>query len=424
MEIICIFCLLAYAFFARYLSRVLSLNSLSLINTFTYFWLVIVLMSILHLYGLYRISSYVYLLVLMGSGCFLIGYFLYGYFSRSKQMLQDVCSIEIVKDFTPLFYVVLTTAVVLVLTQVALLLPLILSSGMAEARHMWAEDESLRLSGTWDMLVSYFAKPFIKASLFLMIISLFQQGASKSKILLMSILGIVYFFSEGGRSFIMDMFFVLCYLFYVYHHSLSRHTLVVLKNFIIFVALMPILATLKRGYDDIFYGIYTYYCGSLTYLTKLIETKAYLFQDNLYGMASYQGLVKPVFGVLASMGMDKPDLLVSANNFILKVQELNLYIAPETKMNYFATCFGYSYRDGGVSGVLLGMIIYGMICSYIDIKESMNLGSTKWLALKGLFFSQIFFTMSYMPYSKYMNGMVLIFILLICNSKMSKKNIL
>ena len=128
-------------------------------------------------------------------------------------------------------------------------------------------------------------------------------------------------------------------------------------------------------------------------------------------MASYQGFVKPVFGVLASMGMEKPDLLVSANDFILIVQDLNLYIAPETKMNYFATCFGYSYRDGGVAGVFLCMIIYGIICSYIDMKERQNLGSTKWLALKGLFFSQIFFTMSYMPYSKYLNGMVLIFIL-------------
>ena len=273
MELICIFCLLAFAFLARYLSGTLSMNSLSLINTFTCFWLVVVLMSMLHLYGLFRISSYVYLLVLMGCGSFLLGYFLYGYFSRSKQMQKDESSVEIVADFTLGFYIVLAIAVFLVLSQVALLLPLILSSGMAEARHMWAEDESLRMSGMWEILISYFAKPFVKASLFLMIISLFQQGASWSKIILMSVLGIVYFFSEGGRSFIMDMFFVLCYLFYVFHRSLSQHTLVVLRTFIILVALMPILATLQRGSGDIFYSIYTYYCGSLTYLTKLLETR-------------------------------------------------------------------------------------------------------------------------------------------------------
>ena len=90
-------------------------------------------------------------------------------------------------------------------------------------------------------------------------------------------------------------------------------------------------------------------------------------------------------------------------------------------MNYFATCFGYAYRDGKMLGVIFDMLIYGAMCAYVDKKESDNLASTKWLAIKVLFFSNMFFLMSYMPFSKYLNGMILIFILIIANSKLSKK---
>lgn len=422
MVLICIFCLALYAFFANFCTHSFQMGKLSLINVFTYFWLIVVTMGAFHLYGLYHISDYVYLIVTVGSGCFVAGYYLFGYFIRANRGEQQVNN-ECIIGFKPTYYVLLGFAIILICMQVALLLPLILRSGMAIARHEWAEDQTLHLTGAREILISYFAKPFIKASLFIMIISLFLYGIQKTKICLMALLGIVYFFSEGGRSFIMDLFFVFCYLFYCYRKSLDEKVISAFKKIILVVALMPILATLQRGsgLSGIFYGIYTYYCGSLQYFTQLLETKSSYFADDLYGMASFQGFVKPFFGILNQLGVEKPDLLNSANNFIIKVQQLNLVIAPQTKMNYFASCFGYAYRDGKMLGVIFDMFIYGAMCAYVDKKESDNMASTKWLAIKVLFFSNMFFLMSYMPFSKYLNGMLLIFILIIANSKLSKK---
>lgn len=422
MVLVCIFCLALYAFFAHFCTHTFQMGKLSLINVFTHFWLIVVTMGAFHLYGLYHISDYVYLIVTFGSGCFVVGYYLFGYFSRANGSKVEK-EIEIITSFKPLFYVLLVLAIALICMQVALLLPLILRFGVAIARHEWAEDQALRLTGIWEILNSYFAKPFIKASLFIMIVSLFQQGIKTSRIWLIAFLGIIYFFSEGGRSFIMDLFFVFCYLFYFYRKILDEKVLSALKKLIWLVALMPILATLQRGasWSGVFYGIYTYYCGSLQYLTQLIETKSSYFPDELYGMASFQGFVKPFLGILNLFGIEKPDLLNSANDFIIKVQTLNIYIAPQTKMNYFATCFGYAYRDGKMLGVVLDMLIYGAMCAYVDKKEKDNVESIKWLAIKMLFFSSMFFLMSYMPFSKYANGILLLFIILISSSKLSNK---
>lgn len=422
MVLVCIFCLALYAFFAHFCTHTFQMGKLSLINVFTHFWLIIVTMGAFHLYGLYHISDYVYSIVTIGSGCFVAGYYLFGYFCRANGSKVEE-NVESVTSFKPLFYVLLLLAIALICMQVALLLPLILKSGMAIARNEWAQDQALRLSGVWEILISYFAKPFVKASLFIMIISLFQQGIKTSRIWLAVFLGIIYFFSEGGRSFIMDLFFAFCYLFYFYRKYLNEKVLSALKKIICLVALMPILATLQRGsgLSGIFYGIYTYYCGSLQFFTHLIEAESSYFPDDLYGMASFQGFVKPFFGILNQFGIEKPDLLISANSFILKVQNLNIYIAPQTKMNYFATCFGYAYRDGKMLGVVLDMLIFGAMCAYVDKKENDYVEDTKWLAIKVLFFSSIFYMMSYMPFSKYLNGMLLIFLLMITSSKLSNK---
>lgn len=423
MVLLCIFCLALFAFFAHFCTHTFQMGKLSLINVFTHFWLIVVTMSVFHLYGLYHISDEVYWIVTIGSGCFVAGYYLFGYFCRANGG-EERWGIECLTGFKPLFYVLLGLAIILICMQVALLLPIILRSGMALARHEWAEDETLRLTGVWEILISYFAKPFIKASLFIMIISLFQQGIKTSLIWLISFLGIIYFFSEGGRSFLMDLFFVFCYLFYYYRKSLDEKVISAFKILICLFALMPILATFQRGYgfSGIFYGIYTYYCGSLQYFTNLLEAKSSYFPDDLYGMASFQGFVKPFFGILNQLGVEKPDLLISANSFILRVQDHVVEIAPQTRMNYFATCFGYAYRDGKMLGVILDMLIYGAMCAYVDKKENDNVESTKWLAIKVLFFSCMFYSMSYMPFSKYLNGMILIFTIFITSSKLFNKN--
>lgn len=420
MDIFCSLFLFLLFFFVVNFTKKRKLGLLSTINVFIGFWAIVVFGGLFHLYGLYKISEYVYLLTLIGCISYVIGYMICTQ-PKGSCRTADVQEIEPKGGFfTPLMYIVLIASVFLIYKQIDLLLPIILRNGMAEARGAYGYDEDLHLEGIWDILISYFARPFIKATLYLLIIDLFWNGVKWFKLLLILFLMMVYFFSEGGRSFIMDYVFATIYLFYICKNNISPKIRTRIKQILLLLVTLPIFATLERRVD-VFFSIYTYYCGALQFLSQIIEKKADLFTDNLYGMCCFQGFAKPFFGFLEQLGIEKPDLLVSSNSFILSMQDTVLDIGPNCPMNYFATCFGYAYRDGGIIGIILIMVSYGYISAYVDYKERQNQKDLRWTGIKLVFFTTVFFTMSYFPFAKYLNAMIIIYIILISKYLCYKK---
>lgn len=396
---------------------------LALDKVFLLYWLLITFLGCFHLYGLYEITNIVYFLVVIGCFSFFCGYHLANQ-NHAAQIRRGKKVLNLKNEkgylrFKPVFYVLLAIALFIILKQVMLLLPIILARGMADARGDMQLDDSLVLSGGLDILLAYFAKPFVNASIIVLIVNSIRTNFSLKKILVVLFSLGVYFFSEGGRSIIMEVFFTLVFCLYINRKKNSPKLKSKLKKLIIVLAILPVLATLQRGSDTLF-SIYTYYCGSLQYLSQSLQFKALEFNEHLWGLASFQGFIKPIFGILQILGFPKPEELQKASDFILTAQTTVYEIAPNCPMNYFFTSFGYAYKDGGVIGVILIHFIFGVMANYVDFKERINNAFVRWMSIKAVFFYSILFSMSYFPFGMYIHAMTIIYIYIITSNYLSK----
>lgn len=433
MGYICSFILLFFFLLAKIVDRN-SEKHLSLDKVFLIYWLLISFLGCFHLYGLFEISSLVYFLVTMGCVSFFLGYHLRNQIRRkhiSKGQTDIIKNGQIVSltkrqtvfflKFKPIFYVILIIALFIIIRQVVLLLPIILARGMAEARGDMQLDDSLLLAGGMDVLLAYFAKPFVKAAIIVLIVNSIRTKFSFRVLLIILFSLGVYFFSEGGRAVIMDVFFALVYCLYINKDKIPNKLKKKIKKIIFLVAILPFLATIERG-SDTFFSLYAYYCGSLQYLSQALQFQNLEFNDYLFGLASFQGFVKPIFGILQIFGLQKPEVLQEASDFILNAQNTVYDIAPNCPMNYFFTSFGYAYKDGGVIGVILIHFIFGLICNFVDVKESSNSAFVRWMSVKVVFFYTILFTMSYFPFGMYLHAMTIIYIFLITSNLLTRKS--
>lgn len=398
-------------------------KGISLMNLFIGYWFCIIFGGSFKLYRLYDTSAFVYFMIILGCAFFLVGYVADMNILAVKRQKSHNVKLKpetSYQKFGWLFYLTLAFAVYIIIKQIMLLLPMIMASGVYEVRGEMQVDEELLLGGYWDILLAYFAKPYVKASIIVILVNMFHHKISWQPLLVVIVLIGLYFLSEGGRGALMEVFFVLLYLLYVNRRQLSKTSRRKMKYALLLIAALPFVATLERG-SDVFFSIYTYYCGSSNYLTQFLQYRNDLFMDDLYGIASFQGILKPFFGILQVMGIDKPQAIVDANDFIMSAQSVVFDIAPNCPMNYFVTCFGYAYKDGGIIGVCVIMTIYGILCHFSDRKENENFGNVRWPAFKILFFVNMLFTMSYFPLMKYINAMSIFYIFLITSNFYSHK---
>ena len=396
-------------------------NHISICSSFLVFWLAIVFFGGFHLYGLYEISDIVYILVTLGSVSFVGGYItlLIIHGRKKGKKIKRFHNFNITIKFKLLFFIVLSLAVFIIIKQILLLLPIILASGMADARGEMQLDEEMILGPGWDILIAYFAKPFLKATMIVLLTNSIREKFSIKDVLIVIFLLLLFFLSEGGRGALLDILFVLVYLFYAYRKRLSKKQMKIIRIARVLVAILPILATIERG-SKVVQSIYLYYCGSLQYLSQALNNKE-LFDEYLWGMASYQGFIKPSFGLFQLFGIEKPIIIQEATNFIISAQVLLFDVAPKYSMNYYMTCFGYGYKDGGIFGMCIVLMIYGIICCYADIKERSNNGGLRWTAIKVAIFSRVLFCMASFPFASHVNAMTIIYILVISSPLFIKK---
>lgn len=421
MEYICAIILAILAILSHNISKKnLKGNSVSLSTIFMTLWFVIVLFSSLHLYKLYDIDSFIYLLVLIGSTSFFIGYsVLSSYYLFKKRVEVSKEKVIPYSKFRLLYYAFLILAIYIVIKQIILLLPIIIASGMGDARTEMQLDETLVIGGGWDVLLGYFAKPFVLASIIIILVNLFKHKLRILHFLVISVLLLLYFLSEGGRAVILNILFAILYLAYISRNRLDVRSKKIIKLTLPVVVALPVIATIERG-SEVFSSIYIYYCGGLQYLSQIINNYTYVFNESLYGLTSYQGFFKPFFGILELLGIAKPDLLVSSNEFILYAQETVVNVAPSEPMNFFMTCYGYAYKDGGIMGVVLCFFIYGVLCSFVDKMEIKGKNIVRWCSVKVVFLYTMFFTISIFPFSKFLNAMTVIYIFIITNKYLMK----
>jgi O-antigen ligase len=106
-------------------------------------------------------------------------------------------------------------------------------------------------------------------------------------------------------------------------------------------------------------------------------------------------------------------------NFSSYVQSLlyvenRIAIGPTSSMNAFVSQFYYMYVDGGVMGVVIGMMIYGIV-SHNLYKKAKNLTSARGMALYFLIVETIVTSMVRFQFTNIAFAMSVFYILLVKN---------
>ena len=97
-------------------------------------------------------------------------------------------------------------------------------------------------------------------------------------------------------------------------------------------------------------------------------------------------------------------------------------IAPNCPMNYFMTCFGYAYKDGGIIACFIIFFIFGSLCNLADQFENKNDG-TRSSTIKILMFLAIMFSMTIFPFAAYITALPFFYTLILTSKLFSKQSI-
>ena len=391
---------------------------LSLQVVFLVYWSVILFFTCFRLFGLYEISKDVLLAVYLGLLGFFTGQMTTTLYSHRMNNKEDTTYKSDLGKFKISFYLLLVLAVIVSLMKIRLLVPTIRTEGVSRARDLMQLRKEMNLTGIWDILLFYFAKPYIRAVSLVLIVDMMNNKRKTKNLMVILVLVMIAFFSDGGRGIILDIIIAMAYLIWIkkvrINKKISRRlTIAILISIIIVLA-----ATKERGVG-ILSTLYIYYCGGLNYFSQALYSRR-LFSTYLYGMACFQGFFKPLYGFLGIIGINEPNLLVRANEFLLGCQSYTVYVAPAERMNYFMTTFGYAYKDGGYIGVFVVHYVLSIICAYMDKLSYLYPRSTRIISLKANLLSGILFTMSIFPFAKYYNVVTYVYIYLITSHMCSR----
>ncbi len=415
MRIIISFIILMLGIIKYYKSK----SFISLNTFFHLYWGGICVLAAMRLFGIFEADIISYLMVLLGNIAFFIGSSLprlrlisrdsYIFSNSKKTFRYDIIKV-----------ILLLIAFFIVFHKVLLMLPNIKSVGVHGARGLMATDDSVNLQGFEGILYVYFGRPFIRAFSIVSIVDLFKTKFSKSRIIIVLILNVLVYFSDGGRATIIMLFCTVVYLVLknnIYISISTKHKIVVLSFIIVGIG---VAATIERG-SGVFRGLYEYFAAPMVYLGKeLNNTK--VFGEYTYGLNSFQGILNPIFGVLNIFGIEDPYLLQRANRFIYSVQDSVALISPSSIMNFFITCFGYFYKDFGWIGIILISIITGYIANGVEHISSRN-NSLKNISIATLFFQGFIFMMSKYIFADLNFVMAIVYIHILTNDYLGNRQI-
>lgn len=360
---------------------------------FSLFWLLIVIGTSFHIYDLEEVDEYVYYMVLSGTFFFSLAAVLfrhYIYILTRKYITEKKFKENYVWK-NKFGIILLIAAIIIIIIKIYFMMDVLITSGIGAARY--SADITIKLTGWAEIIELYFAKPYLRAFLILFTIHTFKDEINVKKMLIIIFLTTLSYLEDGGRSVILFELFSLLYLYKLYDKNISSQCLIYMKGFIVLIIGLFIYATIERG-SSVFVSFYNYYCGSLVYLSNIITSN--LYGEYTYGVTSFQGFLRPVFGFLNLVDIQDPPLLVEADRFLLGAQYYVVWITPNDIMNYFVTCFGYFYKDMGAIGIVIFSSVYGAICGSVDglmlnNKENIYSLSAKILTIQGIVFSMSIF---------------------------------
>ncbi|NLE03829.1 MAG: oligosaccharide repeat unit polymerase, partial [Crenarchaeota archaeon] len=113
-------------------------------------------------------------------------------------------------------------------------------------------------------------------------------------------------------------------------------------------------------------ALYFYICGCVPMLDKVIYDSFYFDNKHTYGFLSFNSVIRLLFNTLKIIGVDysNSELYSHANSTIRKF-EYTTQISNYGNYNAFTTYMSNFYVDGGIIGVLILSLLFGIVASVV-----------------------------------------------------------
>lgn len=376
------------------------------------FWSLLIGLSSLRLYGLEYFSNTILNLIFIGNICFFFG------------SLRRIPKIVISRSFknrqigkaialnNTLFTVLLIFCVAALLYRFSFQIPyLLMGNSISDVRYQG----QVKYSQLSLILFNFFALPFLDASITVLISSNVLNNKPLKSYSAPVFLLVMSMISNGARLAIYQVCIIFLFALLINHRiSFKAESLKkFVPMFIVFVALILFVNTDRSQDGDLFKGIYTYFCGSFVF-GDYVLTEAPYFDEFLYGVNSFGGIVRVLFTFLGIFGIASPNLLTQAGIFMSQSMQNTRIIVNDsgTLYNYFCTCFLYFYKDGGYIAVVIISFIYGLICRYSFDRFTDN-NNICTLSVYLYIISGIAISMMHFCFSSFIYVMAIVYILIL-----------
>ncbi|MFB9974852.1 oligosaccharide repeat unit polymerase [Allobacillus sp. SKP2-8] len=347
------------------------------LTLFSALWAIILFGSHFELFGFTGVTSFTYLIILIGIVSYFIGYYSFKLISnKNKLLIRKPLKYNKKHELNIMFSVILVVSlVVLIMTTRNSVTLLLQGYTLHDIRYIVGMDRFN--SGVINILFAYIVNPFTILVIPISAFYFYKEKRNLKYLYIAIILIVLNIITDGGR-------FVLLYIIinYIVAYFIMKKTQkqsfkfkrkVSLYLIVLFSVFSIVYVTLARE-ASILETIYSYLIGAVSHLSYRLET----FDNyNLYtyGFSSLQGFVRPLFVVLQNIGFNSlPELVARAEDITMALEEPVL-IGEGVRFNAFITMFYYFYIDLGILGVTIGSFLYGILASfsYFKVTKEINL---------------------------------------------------
>ncbi|WP_415324817.1 O-antigen polymerase [Clostridium perfringens] len=408
-----------------------------IINPITIFytlWAVIFELSFLRLFNLKQASDKAYQIILLGLFTFAIGYYLVYFFTRKykvvlryhKHFKRKIFKKEYLLRYKLIYFLGVITFLIY-LYDLSIIFSYILNgSSLAYIRQLAQDSTSIiyaNRSVVENAIRVLIVTPFTIALQPIVAVD-FWFGERNKKLIIMDVsIIILRVITDGSRVLIVYLLLhFLASLTFINRNFLKsrkrekkkKRKKKLIITLIVVVSLFALYkTTLSRSGENFLRYLY-YYFSMEPYMFEIWSEVVDSTQLVGYGFASTNGFWFFLFYIIKNiLGLSKyPEHWYSIYNIILATDSHWQVIAGDaTTANAYVSLFWFFYLDGKIIGVIIGMLIYGMVCSKM-FSNALNKKTSKSICLYLIILQGLCFSFVRLQFADIYYSIAVIFILL------------
>ena len=395
----------------------------------TAYWIGLIFFASLQLFGLYSISNWAYLVFVVGLSSFCFGTLYGSFFSAKISMSRKK---EYVLDYR-LIYILYFIVILFLLYNFKNVMEL-LNSGYTWAKIRRLYSNQGQVSGYNEVTMSAFnvimnqfvSTPTIYASLPIAVSDMLIGKKDKKLFGMTLIMMFLWMMTSGGRSIVLWLVLYLFFGIFIVkkrNFQIPKKVKKIMRYSIIPLVFVFVFITVQRKGEsmNLLREAYIYFPVGLKNFDYHIQQFENSLQPYLGGASSFYGFIYPIIFILKQIGiMDYPQWILDSRYYSFTILEPNSFIGLD--MNAYATIMYQPYLDGGILGVVIILLLFGILCGYYYKKIDTKYIQARNLAIYLFFLQKILFSQVRFYFTQTQQSIAFIIIIIAFVSQSSFRN--